>query len=386
MARPVRLIKPLERVIHEGHPWIYRDALEPHDAQPGDTITVHDKRGRFVCRGHADSGPIALRVWTTEDESLARLYSARFAEALALRAWIRPPDSTAYRLVHGEADRMPGCVVDRYDSVAVMRLDGEGATALREPLILAAEPHLRALGIETLLWRVGRKQQTEVHAAFGSLPDKPVVVTERGTKLVADLLHGQKTGLFLDLRESRFRIRQLSQGARVLNLYGYTGGFSVSAALGGAVHVTTVDIAPEAVKLTADTFAANGLDTQQHTAITSDVPDYLDGLPASADYDIIICDPPSFAPSERALPAALESYRGPHERCMRRVVRGGLYLAASCSSHVDREAFEETLREAARKTRRVVQVLERSGAPADHPRLLAFPEFDYLKVVLCRIL
>ncbi|MCA9534176.1 MAG: class I SAM-dependent rRNA methyltransferase [Myxococcales bacterium] len=386
MARPVRLTKPLERVIHEGHPWIYRDALEPHDAQPGDVVTVHDKRGRFVCRGHADSGPIAVRVWTTEDESLARLYSARFTQALALRAWIRPPDSDAYRLVHGEADRMPGCVIDRYGPIAVMRLDGDGATALREPLVLAAEPQLRALGIETLLWRVGRKQQIDVQAAFGSMPTDRVVVTERGTKLVADLEHGQKTGLFLDLRESRYRVRQLSQGKRVLNLYGYTGGFSVAAALGGATHVTTVDIAPEAVKLTADTYAANGLDQAQHDAVTSDVPAYLDQLSGEAEFDIIICDPPSFAPSERALPAALDSYRALHERCMRRVTRGGLYLAASCSSHVNREAFEETLREGARRARRVVQVLERSGAPADHPRLLGFPEFDYLKVTLCRVL
>ena len=386
MARPVRLTKPLERVIHEGHPWIYRDALEPHDAQPGDTVTVHDKRGRFVCRGHADSGPIAVRVWTTEDESLARLYSARFSQAFALRERIRPPDSDAYRLVHGEADRMPGCVIDRYADVAVMRLDGDGATALREPLVLAAEPHLRALGIHTLLWRVGRKQQVEVNAAFGQLPTEHVIVRERGTKLVADLQHGQKTGLFLDLRESRHRVRQLSHGLRVLNLYGYTGGFAVAASLGGAAHVTTVDIAPEAVKLTADTYAANDLGGAAHEAVTSDVPPYLDGLPSDATFDLVVCDPPSFAPSERALPAALDSYRGLHERCMRRVVRGGLYLAASCSSHVDRAAFEETLREGARRARRVVQVLERSDAPADRPRLLGFPEFDYLKVSLCRVL
>ena len=386
MARPVRLTKPLERVIHEGHPWIYRDALEPHDAQPGDTVTVHDKRGRFVCRGHADSGPIAVRVWTTEDESLARLYSARCAQALALRAWVRPPNSDAYRLVHGEADRMPGCVIDRYGSVAVMRLDGAGATALREPLVLAAEPHLRALGIDTLLWRVGRKQQVDVQAAFGTMPAAPVVVTERGTKLVADLLEGQKTGLFLDLRESRYRVRQLSEGMRVLNLYGYTGGFSVAASLGGAAQVTTVDIAPEAVKLTADTYAANELSQAQHVPFTGDVPAYLDQLANGVDFDIVICDPPSFAPSEKAVPAALDSYRALHERCMRRVVRGGLYLAASCSSHVTRDAFDETLREGARRARRVVQVLERSGAPADHPRMLAFPEFDYLKVTLCRVL
>jgi 23S rRNA (cytosine1962-C5)-methyltransferase len=212
------------------------------------------------------------------------------------------------------------------------------------------------------------------------------VVVERGTKLVADLQRGQKTGLFLDLRESRYRVRQLSEGARVLNLYGYTGGFSVAASLGGAAQVTTVDIAPEAVKLTADTYAANQLSQAQHVPVTSDVPTYLDQLSPDTDFDIVICDPPSFAPSERALPAALDSYRALHERCMRRVVRGGLYLAASCSSHVNREAFEETLREGARRARRVVQVLERSGAPADHPRMLAFPEFDYLKVTLCRVL
>ena len=218
MARPLRLQKPLERVIREGHPWIYADALASMDAHPGETVTVLDRKGRFLCRGHADSGPIAVRVWTTLDESLPRLYSPRFAEALSLRELVRPADTSAYRLVHGEADRMPGCVIDRYGDIAVMRLDGEGATALLEPLLLAAEPPLRALGVRTLLWRIGRKQQTQVEAAWGPAPDGPVTVQERGMNLVADLMHGQKTGLFLDLRESRYRVRQLSAGKRVLNL------------------------------------------------------------------------------------------------------------------------------------------------------------------------
>ena len=388
MGKPVRLQKALERTIREGHPWVYRDALREDGAwaSPGEPITLLDRKGAFLARGHAESGAIAMRVWTTRDESLHRLFTPRFRAALKLRERIRPPDTDAYRLVHGEADRMPGCVIDRYGDIAAMRLDGEGATAMRDALVAAAAPELRALGIRTLLCRVGRRRETRTELMFGDAPDGTISVRERGMTLVGDLLRGQKTGLFLDHRESRFRARQLSRGARVLNLYGYTGGFSIAAALGGATEVTTVDIAPEAIRMAELTFEANGMGDAAHIGIAQDCVDFLDELAPEERFDLIVCDPPSFAPNARSLEGALETYRGLHERCFRHARPGGLVLAASCSSHVTRAHFDETLREGASRARRAVQVLERSGAPADHPRLLAFPEFDYLKVTLCRVL
>jgi 23S rRNA (cytosine1962-C5)-methyltransferase len=168
----------------------------------------------------------------------------------------------------------------------------------------------------------------------------------------------------------------------VLNLYSYTGGFSVAAALGGATAVTSVDVAPAAIALARENFELNDLRTP-HQAICSDVSEFLEGEPSV--HDLVIADPPSFAPNEASVARAEQSYAALHRASLSRVVDGGLYLAASCSSHISREMFEHTLLQAARESGHVLQVLERSGAPFDHPRLLAFPEGDYLKVLLLRV-
>ncbi|MBC7171384.1 MAG: class I SAM-dependent rRNA methyltransferase, partial [Polyangiaceae bacterium] len=323
---------------------------------------------------------------TTRDEPIGpTLWTRRFQQALELRDTVRPPDTDAYRLVHGEGDRLPGAVVDAYGTTAVLRLDGLGATALEEDLVRALYPLLEARGFDRLLVRKGRRGDITVTPRVGALPDAPIVVREHGMRLVVDLVHGQKTGLFLDHRESRRRVRELSRGKRVLNLYSYTGGFSVAAGLGEALEVTSVDVAEGAITMAEATWAANGLDPRAHRAVASDVPVFLSekgrGAPV---FDLIVSDPPSFAPNEKSVPKAIESYRALHRACLKRLVPGGLYLAASCSSHIDRDTFERTIREGAELAGRVLQVLERWGAPADHPRLLAFPEGDYLKSVLCR--
>ncbi len=382
----VRLVRPLERVIGEGHPWIYRQALAPFEARPGEVVEVLSPKGKFVARGYAEDGPIAVRVVTTRDEPVSRiLWTRRFQQALELRDAVRPPETDAYRLVHGEGDRVPGVVVDAYGQTAVLRLDGQGAIALEDDLAAALWPLLAARGFDRLLVRTGKRGELVVSARVGALPEEPIVVTERGMRLVVDLVHGQKTGLFLDHRESRRRVRELASGKRVLNLYSYTGGFSVAAGLGGAIEVTSVDVAEGAIRMAEATWAANGLDPRAHRAIARDVPEFLAEKGRMAPvFDRIVSDPPSFAPSEKTVPKAIESYRALHRACLRRLVPGGLYLAASCSSHIDRETFERTIREGAEQAGRVLQVLERWGAPADHPRLLAFPEGDYLKCVLCR--
>jgi 23S rRNA (cytosine1962-C5)-methyltransferase len=380
------LRRPLERVVAHGHPWIYRDALEPFTARPGAVVTVLDRRGRFLARGLAEAGPIAVRVFTLRDEPLDRgLISRRVEEALELRDRIAPPGTDALRLVHGEGDRLPGIVCDRYGRVAVLRFDGEAAGAWQRELTEALEEPLRRRGVDTLLLRVGRGAHKRVEALRGTIPEMPLEVHEHGMILLADLLHGQKTGLFLDHRESRLAVRNLARGARVLNLYGYTGGFSSAAGLGGARHVVTVDSAAPALELAVEGWRRNGLDPAAHRAETADVEAYL-AAPAAERFDLIVADPPSFAPSEESVARALKAYRRVHEGVLGRLEPGGLYLAASCSSHVDRAAFEETMREAAHARRRPLQVCGRWGAGADHPVPLGFPEGDYLKVVLARAL
>lgn len=387
MPRAVRLIRPLERSIFSGHPWIYRDALAPFDAPPGELVDVFDKRGRLLAKGYVDGSSIAVRVLTTrpKDQLSRAFFEQRIQHAFAVRAQALPADTDAYRLLHGEGDRLPGVVCDRYGEYAVVKLDGEGALALRTVLVEALEGPLRALGVKAALLRSSRKQAAETELLFGEPPPREVRVRERGMQLIVNLWEGQKTGLFLDHRESRARVRALSRGLDVLNLYGYTGGFSVAAGLGGARNVTTVDIAKPAIELAERTFLANDLDGASHRAIAEDVPAFLKHASDTGErYDLIVADPPNFAPNQASLGAALESYAALHAACLGLLEPGGLYLGASCSSHVRASDFLDTLREGSRRARRVLSILEQTGAPFDHPRLLAFPEGDYLKVALCR--
>jgi 23S rRNA (cytosine1962-C5)-methyltransferase len=380
----VTLKKPLERRLRAGHPWIYRDALEPFTASPGEAVTVIDRRGKFVARGLADAGPIGARVFSLRDEDIgSRLFTSRIARALELRARLAPDDTDALRLVHGEGDRLPGFVVDRYGEYAVLKPDGAAALARVDEFAAALRSFASGLGFRHLLLRTGRGASLEVRALDGTLPTSAIEVREHGMKLAADLAHGQKTGLFLDHRESRATVRRLARDLRVLNLYSYNGGFSVAAALGGALRVTSVDVAESAVRDAEENFARNDLDASKHRAVVADVPRFLTD-DTEGPFDLVIADPPSFAPNERVVEKALESYVALHEACLKKLIPGGLYLAASCSSHVGQARFEETLLEGASRAGALLQLVDRWGAPFDHPRLLAFPEGDYLSCVLAR--
>ncbi len=381
----VKLEKNVARAIAGGHPWIWRDALERCEARPGEVVDVTDRRGAWLARGIAESGPIAVRVWTVrpgealDDASIAR----RLAEAAALRRRVVPPDTNAFRLVHGEGDRMPGVVCDVYAHAAVLKLDGDGAAAWRERFVRALREPLEALGVTALVVRSGRGEEKSAEPGWGELPRELVRVREHGMPLAVDVVHGQKTGSFLDHRESRARIAALAHGARVLNLFGYTGGFSVAAGRGGAARVDTVDLAAPALELADANWRASGLDAARHATHRVDAFTFLERALARGDaWDVVVCDPPSFAPNEAAVPAALASYKKLHAACFAVLAPGGLYLAASCSSHVRRDAFDGTLLTAAERARRPIQLLDAWGAPADHPRLPAFPEGDYLKCTL----
>jgi 23S rRNA (cytosine1962-C5)-methyltransferase len=384
----LRLKKPLERVIARGHPWVYRDAVADAVPDPGTAVTVLDRRGRFLARGFADAGPIAVRLLTTRDEPLdGRLVARHVRQAAALRDRVVPPDTDAYRLIHGEGDRLPGVVVDVYGAHAVLQLDGRGAAAWRDTWVAALRDVLAARGVRALHERRGPRGGRVLDTLEGRPPEAPLSVREHGMVLLTDLARGQKTGLFLDHRDSRRWVRDLAKGCRVLNLYGYTGGFSVAAGLGGAVDVTTVDQAAPALALADGSWAANGLPADMHRTVAADVPTHLEALRRQgATFDLVVADPPSFAPRQDAVEAALAAYRALHQACLSLLAPGGAYLAASCSSHVDRGAFEQALRDGAGGARRIVQVLRRGGAAADHPHLGAFPEGDYLKVTLQRVL
>jgi 23S rRNA (cytosine1962-C5)-methyltransferase len=376
-----------DRLAH-GHPWVWREAIARglDKAAAGQEVQVLAADGAPVGRGLADPGsPIAVRLWTRgkspDDEALFR---DRVGRACALRQRLFEGDATdAYRVLHGEGDRTPGFVVDRYGPVAVLRTDGDGAAARASDLVDVLGPTLESWGVSTLVHRVGGKgEKPRFDVLRGQEPPDTVEVKEHGLTFVVDLRHGQKTGAFLDQRDNRRHVGLLAVGRRVLNLFSYAGGFSLFAASSGARHVTSVDVATAAHATAQASFRASGLDPAAHTFATADVYAFLDQAKNRGDqWDLVISDPPSFAPSEKAVPRALSAYRALHRACADVLARGGILCAASCSSHVDMAAFLTTLDDAA-LGRDDLRVLELRGAGPDHPTLAAFPEGRYLKLAV----
>jgi 23S rRNA (cytosine1962-C5)-methyltransferase len=373
-----------ERIAH-GHPWVWRDAIAKGlgDATAGEQVQVRGPDGAILGRGLADPGsPIAVRMWTRGSQPIdRRLWDARIERACGLRVrFLAGSRTDAYRVINGEGDRMPGLVVDRYATVAVARSDGEAVAKRLSELTEVLWPALEASGVRCLVHRTGAKGQTpELEVLRGDPPARTVQVEEHGVPFVVDLEHGQKTGAFLDQRDNRRRVGGLAAGRRVLNLFSYSGGFSIHAALRGATHVTSVDVSAAAHATAQESFRVAGVSPGAHAFATADVRQFLDAARAKGQtWDLVISDPPSFAPSEKALPRALSSYRALHRACAEVLSPGGIFCAASCSSHVDAPTFLGTLDDASLDGR-ALTLLELRGAGADHPTTAAFPEGRYLK-------
>lgn len=379
-AVPTVEVRPRAVVaVRRGHPWVYRDQLTDTPSAPaGQEVRVVGPDGATLGHGLFEpDSPIAVRLWTRGDASVSDgLLEARLDRALAWRtALFPPPNTTAYRLVHGEGDRTPGFVVDRYEHVAVLRTDGDAAARRVDWFVRALWPRVRATGVTVLALRAAGARPVAIE---GTLPET-VDVREHGVPLRVDLVAGQKTGAFLDQRENRVRVGALARGRRVLNLFSYQGGFSLTAALGGAVHTTSVDLAARAHATAQVSFRLAGVDPAKHAFVTADAFTFLDQAGrAGKTWDLVVSDPPSFAPSEKARPSALASYRRLHRACAAVLAPGGILCAGSCSSHVDATAFLATLDDDA-LGRADLCLRETFGPPADHPTLPGWPEGRYLK-------
>jgi 23S rRNA (cytosine1962-C5)-methyltransferase len=352
----------------------------------GEVVQVVAPGGLAVGQGLCDPGsPIAVRVWTRGREALdTSVFQRRIEAAVALRSSLFADGTTdAYRVLHGEGDRTPGFVLDRYGKVAVLRTDGEAAGARAGEIGRIAGRALEALGVVSVVHRSGARGQTpHLEPVVGPAPPETVHVREHGVTFVVDLAHGQKTGAFLDQRENRRRVGGLAHGRRVLNLFSYAGGFSLHAALGGATRVTSVDVAAAAHATAQASFLASGVDPRKHAFVTADVQTFLGGAAARGEqWDLVVSDPPSFAPNEKSLARGLASYRALHRGCATVLAPGGVLCAASCSSHVTESEFLKTLDDEA-LGRSDLRVLETFGAGPDHPTLPAFPEGRYLKFVI----
>jgi 23S rRNA (cytosine1962-C5)-methyltransferase len=387
--REIRLKPGREAPVRAGHPWIFSGAIASglDGVEPGEVARVLAASGRFVAGGYVNPRTaIAVRVLTLDEEPIdGTLVARRVDEALALRAAVLSPDTTAYRVVNGEGDRLPGMVVDRYGDFLVCQLLTAGATRLAGALVEALQNRLAPRGIYERS-EGGVRAEEGLGGARGVLagetPPARLAVMENGMRLVADVLHGQKTGLFLDQRDNRARVRKLAADRRVLNAFAYTGGFGIAAALGGAAHVVSVDSSRLALGLGEAAWAENGLAPEAATWIEADVFEYLRA--ARDRFDLIVLDPPPFVRRRRDLQVGLRGYSDVNLQALRRLERGGWLLTCSCSQHLDRDRFRQVVTAAARDAGRPLQLVEEHGHPADHPSALAHPEGEYLKALLLR--
>lgn len=379
MAVPtVTLRKKLARAIRQGHPWVYRDALEfPPGLKDGQLVAVVERDGRRLATGYWDnSGPIGVRVVDLQPvKDPAALIAQRLREALDKRlARFDPIHTNAFRWVHGEGDRLPGIHVDVYAHVAVVRFDGAGSRAFYGDLASALKSCAN-LRIDMVMDRKERPSDVA-----------PIQVVENDIRFWVDLGQGQKGGLFLDQRENRVAVAARSAGKRVLNLFGYTGAFSLYAAKAGARRTDTVDVARPAIEAARRNFELNALSLAEAGLHAVDAFEFLEAAAQRRErWDIVISDPPSFAPSRESLPNARRAYLRLHRLAASVVAPGGLLCAASCSSHFARKDFVASVQAGVARAGRRFSLESVNGPGFDHPSLPVFPEGDYLKFVMGRV-
>lgn len=384
----VKLTRNLRKSIQQGHPWVYKEAVAPLGTADRATLArVFDTKGDLAWAIYDPHSPLALRVLSTESAppSVANgFFQRRFERALKLRAGVRSEQTTAFRLFNGEGDLLPGLVCDVYGDVAVLQFDGQGPGEFWDRPLIAAWL-LENAGVKTVIEKTRRGTDRTIVPLAGSdialIADREMNVTvkENGALYKVNLEKGQKTGFFLDQRDNRFYVRGISHGKSVLNLFSYTGGFSISAGLGGAAKVVSVDISQGAIDAANENWKLNGLDPARHQGLAVDVFKYMEET--RDEWDHIIVDPPSMSHSEDRRETALQKYTDIFARATKCVKPQGEISLSSCSSHVSFEDFFEIITNAMSQARRRGRILRVSGQGADHPFPHACPELRYLKFV-----
>lgn len=390
------------------HPWIFSGAIARVETagggsiEEGDVADVYSSQGEFLCTGHTQVGSIAVRVLSFEpcriDEDF---YRERLRMAWKLREALHliRPDNTAFRLVHGEGDFLPGLVVDIYGSTAVVQAHSAGmhldrfliAEAIRKecgnivksiyyksentlPFKAGLDPKDGYLEVES---QNGLEAERQENISGTPEAENPEIVYENGIKFRPDYVEGQKTGFFVDQRENRALVERYANGRRVLNMFCYTGGFSLYALRGGAKEVVSVDSSAKAVRLTEDHVALNFGKDAAHQAIADDAFTYLQTK--AEGFDLMILDPPAFAKHHKVLRQALQGYRRLNAMAFKKIAPGGILFTFSCSQAVSREDFRLAVFSAAAQSGRRIRILHQLTQPADHPVNIYHPEGEYLK-------
>lgn len=388
MYKSIYLKKGKEESLLRFHPWVFSGAISRIDDEvgEGDIVRVLDSRGNFLGVGHFQIGSIAIRILSFRDITI----DSAFWESRLNAAWqvrkalgvyhIGENGNTTFRLVHGEGDNLPGLVIDCYGDTAVMQAHSVGMHVNREVIAQALQQVMKGVisniyyKSETTLPFKANLGQENGFILGGSEND---ITIENGLKFHVDWLKGQKTGFFIDQRENRSLLEYYSKDRSVLNMFCYTGGFSVYAMRGGACQVHSVDSSAKAIELTNDNIALNFPNDERHQAFCDDAFKYLDAH--NDKYDLIILDPPAFAKHRAALHNALKGYTRLNVKGLQKIKHGGILFTFSCSQVVSKDHFRQAVFTAAAQAGRKVRILHQLHQPADHPINIYHPEGEYLK-------
>ena len=379
-----RVTKPLRDRIRAGHPWVFDRALaQAKKLVAGEVVTLVDDKGPLATALADPGSPIAARILDAPGATCDGAWAAARAEQAAARR-ARDPllvGCTGRRLVHGEADGCPGLVVDAYTDTAVIQLDGAAASVFwRERMGDVLAGLERGGAVIAHAWLRGERHAKRAGEALRGDPPAEIAIDEDEARFGVDVRAGQKTGFFLDQRENRRTIRRHAAAQSVLNLFAYTGGFSLHAALGGATRVTSVDLAPAAIAAIERNLERSRLPADAHERVTANAFEFLaQAQQQGRRWDLVIVDPPSFAPSEKAKPGALRAYQRLAKAALAVVEPNGRFALASCSSHVTET---DLLAQIAALSGSSLRLRLAAGAASDHPVLAAFAEGRYLKFLL----
>lgn len=374
------------------HPWVFSGAIKRMEGQPitGDLVQVCANKGRVLGYGHFSAHTsIAVRMLSFQDVFDAESWwKDRIGNAVEVRRnlGLFDGDNSICRLIHAEGDGMSGLIVDYYDRIAVIQTHSLGMHLSLSSIVDALRLALPELeGIYNKSAKVLRKsgeKDIQDRMIWGGIP-KQWRPTERGRKFLIDLEHGQKTGFFVDQRENRSLLQSMAKDKRVLNVFSYTGGFSIAAMQGGAAHVASLDSSRRALDLAEEAVGMNEYPSSTHESIEADALVYLKN--GVSTYDIVVLDPPAFAKSASARHAAVQGYKRINQRTLETIKPGGILFTFSCSQAVDDRLFTHTVIAAAIQAKRTVRILHRLHQPPDHPVSAFHPEGSYLKGLVLRV-
>jgi 23S rRNA (cytosine1962-C5)-methyltransferase len=380
-----------EKSVLRGHPWIFSGAVAKIEGEisPGDIGEVYSQDGHFLGTGHLNPrSQIIVRILTQKKEELGENYFRdRISKAGILRNQRLEDKTNAYRVINGEGDYLPGLIVDRYGGTLILQCLTAGMDRLKGILtnLLAKEFHPQSIYERS---DVGTRSEEGLTESSGLLYGKKVPdfieIKEYGCRFRVNVKKGQKTGFYLDQRENRFPLRDLSEGKRILDCFCYTGAFSIHGGLGGAKEMTLVDSSEEALGMAKEHFNLNQLEKVPHQIIRGDVFEVMRGLEQG--YDIVVLDPPPFAKRKGHLPSASRGYKDLNLWAFRLLNKWGILFTFSCSHHMSWELFQKIIFSAALDSGRNVQLLSRMGHPWDHPINLYHPEGEYLRGLICKVL